>query len=438
MKAIDRRRSRPARALSLIPKRARRLVPAWLLLSGALLLLGCLRSTGDLSPAAVARAPFRLRPDTTHWGSLLGPFDGQVVERASGSPVSGALVVGTWFFNDGELWPTGIGSYSSSTTTSGDGLYALPGLPSRERRLALLRRFTLVVYKAGFVGYRSDFHEDDGALRHDFAQHTAKLPLERLAPGESLAQKLVFLGGGQSVLHSAQADLIAAAMELAERDAPPGAAPKPRQPRVDSLPAKSPPAPSSDPTAFAAQLLTLSDVEQIASVSEAKLYRKDALPQRSLAVGPSASYAGVHYRGQGQPETADATLRVYRFSNGQDSQAFWLRLRTALLVPPIKDQTTSLPVLTAPMTRPDLPLVFPVAATPQAASATPDPGAQRMAQAPLVLTETLRLLDPNQRTHATIAHIRSHGLILEFLCGGDLCPSDRVAAELFGRILGRL
>ncbi len=186
------------------------------LLVAVLGLLGTL--PGCMGP--VAKAPYARRLGSGDAGSLLGPFDGVVIDQSTASPVTSALVVGTWAFQE----PGGIAvpesAYSVSTVTGSDGSYSLPSVPSGRQFAGLLRRFTLVVYKAGFVGYRSDYwtdaHFDDRSPRHDFVQRGNTVRLDRFPQGESHARHLVFLGSGAALRGAAQAEIIQAGLELQE------------------------------------------------------------------------------------------------------------------------------------------------------------------------------------------------------------------------------
>ena len=408
----------------------------------------------------MAKAPFRLRPDTTVWGSLLGPFDGTVVEASTGSPIAGALVVGTWAFEDEGALPVPAGSYATSVVTAADGSYSLPVLPARERRLSLLRRFTLLVYKAGYVGYRSDYRADDGTPRHDFAQLNNKVRMDRLATGESRLRNLVFLGGGGLVQRAAQAEVIQAALELAELqpDRKPAASPAAKDAAdtvgADAGKTTSAGRPARDaadagPPSLAQQLLSLTDVEGLASQKEARVYETKAAPERSLIFNPplSVQYSGVHYRAADRPESHDILLRAYRLPSGRDADTLWKRLREQLVTPQLKELTGLAP-LVPPAQRASTPLL------PEAPAVSPplrDGQAGRHAMplptllpnappiaTPLRIDASLRVHDAKQRAYGVAVLVRQHGLVLELICGADLCDSEPAASALLVRVLGRL
>lgn len=430
----------------------RKLGYGWVLLSiAAALGTGCSGSLGS-----VARAPFRQRPDTTIWGSLLGPFDGTVVEQNTGSPIAGAQVVATWSFETQDVRPVSAGSYSTSVVTAPDGSYSLPSLPLRERRLSLLRRFTLQVYKAGFVGYRSDYRADDMTPRHDFSQLSNKARLERLTTGDSRARNLLFLGAGPLLRRSAQAELIQAALELGElqpdRSSVAAEAGAGRSPDKGSQ-VKRPGAPSAPtaPPTLAEQLLTLTDVEQTASQKLARVYEAKPAPERTLAFAagsaPALSYVGVHYRAADQPESHDALLRVYRVGSGRDADAIWKKLREQLATPQLKEISNA-PAIAVPTARAATPLIaeVPLTSPPlrdgaggRHALALPTlPPLSPPIKNPLRIDATLRVHDEKGRAFSTSVLIRQHGLVLELVCGADLCENEAATTALLVRALGRL
>ncbi len=189
----------------------------------------------------VAKAPFARRLGSGEVGSLLGPFDGLVLDQSTANPLGSALVVGTWAFQD----PSGLGipesSYTVTAVTGSDGTYQLPSLPTGRQFAGLLRRFTLVVYKAGFIGYRSDLRFDDRSTRHDFVQRGNVVRLDRFPQSESHVRHLVFLGSGAALRGAAQAEIVAASLELQEKapklaaeESPPSASPIPAAATTDA------------------------------------------------------------------------------------------------------------------------------------------------------------------------------------------------------------
>src|SRR5439155_3789693 len=80
---------------------------------------------------------------------------------------------------------------------------------------ARVARFTVVVYKRGFLAWRSDRRFDDLAPRHDFAQTGAVAQLQRLPSEVSHARHLAFAGAGGPLLSRMAWELPLAAAESA-------------------------------------------------------------------------------------------------------------------------------------------------------------------------------------------------------------------------------
>jgi hypothetical protein len=420
----------------------------------------------------VAQAPFSLRPDTAAPGDLLGPFDGQVVDQSTSTPIASALVIGTWAFESPQGLAKPEAAFSVNVMTRADGTYTLPKLPPTERRSELLRRFTLVVYKAGYSGYRSDLRTDDRTPRHDFAQHDNKARLDRFPAGESHARHLVFLGGGPLLQSAAKAEVVQAAMELSETrqredserlakakaaaeasdtsddEKPEGGEGKGRPPGVGAL---------------AERLLTLADITEWAAKGSAgdAAYTVQPLAE-SEKPEPGVLTESIHYRAQELPETYDAALRVYRTASGKDADALWKRLRVPLSTPQLRDAAGDATPLPVPTTRspvaplPDVPenaqllrdsagTSFPLpipsstATTGTAETVGAAEAAPKETAAPLRgIDATLRSYDPKLRVHGLLVLIRKLGVVLRLTCGADLCPDGGSAATLLSRSLGRL
>ena len=99
--------------------------------------------------------------------------------------------------------------------TGADGRYTIPRLDDLpEGASARIRRFTLVVYHRGHVGWRSDRVFPGQAVRRDFSQRGNRVRLDRWQPAYRHATHLVFLGGGAKVRLAAAWELQAAALEL--------------------------------------------------------------------------------------------------------------------------------------------------------------------------------------------------------------------------------
>src|SRR5262249_9556092 len=121
------------------------------------------------------------------------------------------------------------GTQTRSVLTRSDGGYELPAISVPGG--LVLSRFTLLVYKAGFVGYRSDQRFEDRGPRSDFAQRRLAIRLERFPEGESHARHLVSLGGNGELRRAAQAEVVQAALELSEARPSRRPAPEPEPPK---------------------------------------------------------------------------------------------------------------------------------------------------------------------------------------------------------------
>jgi hypothetical protein len=327
--------------------------------------------------AHVAVAPFSERPDSTRPGLLRGPFDGQVLESPSGNPIAAALVLGVWSYHRlGALSPP-LYSVERSVLTRSDGTYELPAVRLPSQPDAVLARFTLIVYKAGYLGYRSDFRTDDRTPRHDFAQRRHRVRLERFPAGESHARHLVFLGGSGTLRRAAQNELQLAALELSEAHKPP---PPP------------PAAPEPPPLPEASSLLLSSDVEALAPkgmrfLSEPLL---DTVADRRR--GPA--YDSVHYRAPVRGEAYDAALRLWRPESVPDLLA---RLKAAL--PRAEARDVPLP-------------------------------SDRTAPATVAFDEKRRVRG--------VVLSPAEGLVLQLLCGAALCPKEETLLKLLSQAVTRL
>ena len=166
----------------------------------------------------VDRAPFPYRADTLSPGDLLGPFEGLVVDAETDRPIAGAVVAGSWAFERGVGLVGPAGANELVTETGADGRYRLPALSKLPDGASMrVRRFTLIVYQKGYVGWRSDRRFPSGEPRQDFSQRGNRVRLEKWRDGLVHAQHLVFLGGGAAIKAAAQPEVQAAVFELEGR-----------------------------------------------------------------------------------------------------------------------------------------------------------------------------------------------------------------------------
>jgi hypothetical protein len=160
-------------------------------------------------------APFAVRPDSVRPGDLLGPYDGIVTELESDRPVAGAVVAASWAFERGIGFHAPLGTREVVVETGADGRYLIPRLTDLPDGLSTrVRRFTLIVYHRGHVGWRSDRLYPGRQLRRDFSQRGARVHLERWQPAYQHADHVVFVGGGARVRAATSWELQSAALEL--------------------------------------------------------------------------------------------------------------------------------------------------------------------------------------------------------------------------------
>jgi hypothetical protein len=236
-------------------------------------------------------ASFRDRPDSVAAGDLRGPFDGRVVDGTTGNAVAGALVYATWTFESGYglAQPAGFREYVASTDAN--GRYTVPAVadaPSGAR----LTDFTLVVYKRGYVAYRSDRRFADLGPRRDFAQRHNHIELERWRNDYSHARHLRYVGGGPAIASLTAWQMSDAAAELFRGE--------PDEPRIttDLRPRRG-------RNLVAGQLLTEDDVKRATGYD-------GAFETGPLGDEPdTATYTSQHFRALGRPESFDLALRIW-------------------------------------------------------------------------------------------------------------------------------
>lgn len=254
----------------------------------------------------VRTAPFRVRPDAAEPGALQGPFSGRVVDASTHQPIPGALIYANWTFERGTglAEPAGAKEYVGSTDAAGN--YKVPSLA----RLPVGTRvtdFTLLVYKRGFIAYRSDRRFNDLGLRMDFAQRDNQVLLERWRADLSHARHLRFVGAGTAVAALTQWELGDASAELDGR-----------RPGDDIRGGRG-----DGQYVVAAQLLNEADIK-------ARTKYDGGFETGPLSDEPdTAIYSSQHFKALGRPETWDVALRVWRLE-GQAAQERYDELLTQL------------------------------------------------------------------------------------------------------------
>lgn len=339
---------------------------ALLLILGAGLGAGC--------APVIAEAPFPERADTVLPGNLLGPFDGRVVDVASGKPIAGAIVQASWAFEMGRGLTAPAGGSVATVATDNDGRYdleRLTDLPSGRSRVAAV---TLVVYQRGYVAYRSD-RVFDNALggaraRSDFAQHNNLAKLERWTGAMSHVKHVRFVGGSGALKRALGSEVVEASLELT------------------SGPPRSTDESAVGDSAGAAPL----DSSVLLSIDELRAvtgYAGEITVEKLTDLPTTPSYDSRHFKATGRPETFDAALRVWKLSAAA-AEARYGKLLADVPHAEMKDEMGD---------------------------------------------RSLRGFDG--RIVAVAAVDRAHGVVIELTCGLDQCRDADQAAALLRRVLTR-
>jgi len=254
-----------------------------------------LAAVGSACGPVVENAPFSARPDTLRPGDLLGPFDGVVADGETDRPLGGVVVAGAWAFERGIGLQGPAAALEAATETGADGRYrvSIPAdLPRGEG--VRLRRFTLIVYRRGYVAWRSDSSFPTGEPRHDFAQRGNRVRLEKWQPSMSHYRHLVFLGGGPAVRTAAAWEVQLAGLEL-----------------DGTSPATTSKRPAEDARAGSSATLDilplLSEDEVRGVTGYAGKFEVGKLADRAT----SDVYDSRHFKASDKPETYDVGLRVW-------------------------------------------------------------------------------------------------------------------------------
>jgi hypothetical protein len=243
----------------------------------------------------VETAPFAVRPDSVRPADLLGPYDGIVLDADSDRPVAGATVAASWAFENGVGFHAPSGAREVVVQTGADGRYTIPRLDDLpEGASARIRRFTLVVYHRGHVGWRSDRVFPGPVRRRDFSQRGNRVRLDRWQPSNQHATHLVFLGGGPKIRLAAAWELQAAALELE------GA----RVPTAAHAGGETAP-----PVLSPLDIFKLLSDEEIRGVTGYVGKFEDG---KLTDLPTTEFYDSRHFKALGKPESFDVGLRVWR------------------------------------------------------------------------------------------------------------------------------
>lgn len=250
---------------------------------------------------AVRTAPFRVRPDAAEPGSLQGPFTGRVVDATTHAPIAGALVYAAWTFERGTAMAEPAGAKELVASTDAAGNYTVPRLDHLPRG-ARVTEATLLVYKRGFIAYRSDRRFADLGPRMDFAQLDNQVLLERWRNDLSHARHLRFVGSGTAVAALTQWELSDASAELDGKRA---------RDSDDLRPGRG-----DGQYVVAAQLLSDADIK-------ARTKYDGGFETGPLSDEPdTASYSSQHFKALGRPETWDVALRLWRLDPGKAQERY--------------------------------------------------------------------------------------------------------------------
>jgi hypothetical protein len=256
-------------------------------------LLVLLLLQGGCAETSMRTAPFRARPDAADAGSLSGPFTGRVLDSTTKAPIAGALIYAAWTLERGSALVEPAGSREVVGSTDAGGYYKINSLGALPRG-SRVTEFTLLVYKRGYVAYRSDRRFHDLGPRMDFAQTGNQVLLERWRNELSHARHLRFVGSGTAVAALTSWELADASAEL-----------EGKRPAGDDL------RPGHDGSyVVAAQLLSDNDIKART--------RYDGLSDEP----DTATYSSQHFKALGRPESWDVALRVWRLESAKAQERY--------------------------------------------------------------------------------------------------------------------
>jgi hypothetical protein len=255
----------------------------------------------------VENAPFSVRPDNLRSGDLLGPFDGVVVDTETDRPIAGATVFGSWAFERGVGLTGPAGAREVSVETTADGRYQLPAPTDVPTGSSMrLCRFTLIVYRRGYVGYRSDFKFGTRERRHDFSQHANKVRLQKWQPNMEHRQHLAFLGGGDAISQASAWEAQPASLEYEGHVGG----------KSISLPT------SVAKTSASTQLLDASPLLSVEEVRGVTGYAGELEVGRLHDRVRSEGYDSRHFKAKGKSEAFDVGVRVWLVGSEASEEQF--------------------------------------------------------------------------------------------------------------------
>jgi hypothetical protein len=263
----------------------------------------------------VRSAPFPARSGSVEPGDLRGPFDGLVLDEGNGRPVPGAQVYAVWHFvsqDDGMQAPAGAKEWLGTTDVG--GRYHVPRLTDfNGRRLSTVK---IIIFKRGYVAYRSDRRFDDFGPRLDFAQHDNSVHLTRWSSDISHVRHLRYVGGGATMTELTRWELPEAAAELSGTTATPTTA------GLGPLVAHR--GAGEGPVLPAGRLLTPADVLEVTGWS-GEFVVTDLGDE-----APSAAYNSVHLGAKNAEQEYDVALRMWRGASPEEAGEVFDKLMAEL------------------------------------------------------------------------------------------------------------
>lgn len=256
----------------------------------------------SVSCSPIVRSPdFAGAPDRVTDVSLVGPFDGQVVDATTAEPIQGATVVGVWSYDRGDGLIGPWGSETAEVKTDQAGRYRIPEAPLETTGPSVrLVDFHLVVYKRGYVGYRSDLTYE-GHPRTDFTLRHNRIQLRKWRETDSHAEHLLYLQPPPSIAQLARWERQAANIDLyrelggGARIAVPGA---------------------PEPTPGMLQLLDASKVLPPEEVRRRTGYTEAFEVKELTDLARTHFYHGVHLQALDREEAWDVAYRVWKAPPG--------------------------------------------------------------------------------------------------------------------------
>lgn len=238
-----------------------------------------------------------------------------MVDAATSDPVPGALVYATWSYTQGFGLNQPSGVVEFVTTTDANGRYEIPRQkktpPGENSRLS---EFRLVVYKRGFVAYRSDRRFGDFGPRLDFAQRGNRVRLEKWRPDFSHANHVRYVGGGSALTALAAWETEDASRELA------GVALVGE--RLTSDPFLRDTDIDVSSAAVAARLVNADDIIAVTSFD-------GTFETGPLGDEPDTDqYSSYHLRANDKPESFDVAIRMWKVDEDAANQRFEALLAT--------------------------------------------------------------------------------------------------------------